>query len=109
MEINITAQPQATIVAVTGRLDALTSEEFERQCTEALGSAPAMVIDLKELQYISSAGLRAILKLVKLSQAQKRELLLCSLQPAVLEVFKLSGFAGFLRLVDDQAAALTLL
>lgn len=110
MEIKIKVQPQATVVEVAGRLDALSSEDFERQCTEALTECEsALVIDLKELQYISSAGLRAVLKLVKLSQAQKRQLILCSLQPAVLEVFKLSGFAGFLRLTDDQAAALALL
>lgn len=109
MEINIKVQLKATVVEASGRLDALSSEDFERQCTSALAECQALIIDLKELQYISSAGLRAILKLVKLSQAKKQQLILCSLQPAVLEVFKLSGFAGFLRLTDDQNAALNLL
>ena len=112
MEITNTTLEKATVIHVTGRLDALNNEKFELQCTEMIDSLNTnIIVDLSQLQYISSAGLRSILKLVKYCQQKKLSLMLCSLQPSVFDVFKISGFATFLKIFNsiDEAVALSLI
>lgn len=107
MEIKVTNEVNATIVQVVGRIDALSAPSFETQATTLLESCPgALIIDFCDLQYISSAGLRAILKLVKESKARKTKFLLCNMSKSVFDVFKLSGFASFLNIENSREEAL---
>jgi stage II sporulation protein AA (anti-sigma F factor antagonist) len=72
-------------------------EKGERQC----------VLDLGQLDYISSAGLRVVLMLAKRLKQSSGQLVLCSLQPQVHEVFDISGFLSILTVVDSRPAALS--
>jgi anti-anti-sigma factor len=99
-----------TVVVLQGRLDFGTAPAFEKQLQEALaggGSAPARVIlDCAALDYVSSAGLRAILLAARASQRAGITFALCALTPAVREVFDLSGFSRIITVHPDRAAAL---
>lgn len=84
-----------TTLALTGRLDTVTAPELEKALTELLPRADSLVLDMGSLEYISSAGLRVILKAYK-ALAAKGGLQLTGVQEAVREVFDITGFSDFL-------------
>jgi anti-sigma B factor antagonist len=97
MEISQRTEGAIRIVAVEGRLDSTTSPEFEETLFEAIGDgARHLIVDCRLLAYISSAGLRVILKAAKDLKRSEGRLELCALQDYVREVFEISGFDSFL-------------
>jgi anti-sigma B factor antagonist len=83
-----------------GRLDSNTSQSFEKRLLEAISDgARSVIIDFKELDYISSAGLRVILKATKTIKRQDGKIMLCAMQDYVKEVFEIAGFDSFLPIV----------
>ena len=61
-----------------------------------------MIIDFKDLDYISSAGLRVILKATKALKREDGKMLLCDMQDYVKEVFEIAGFDSFLPIVGTM-------
>lgn len=95
------------VLAATGRLDSNTSRAFEEQLLGQVDSrTPYLVVDCAGLDYVSSAGLRVLLKAAKQSKAAKTRLALCALQPQVREVFDISGFSSIFAIHDDRPAAI---
>jgi anti-sigma B factor antagonist len=58
-----------------------------------------MIVDFKDLDYISSAGLRVILKTTKALNREEGKIMLCTMQDYVKEVFEIAGFDSFLPIV----------
>ena len=110
MEVIVTEQDGIAIVELAGRMDATTTPEFEN-ATRALLEAgkQRLLIDMSRLEYISSAGLRGILGLVKALKACAGKLAFCSLQPMTAEVFRISGFNAMLTVRDSRQEALAAL
>ena len=99
MEIREERVKDAVVLHATGRLDAHTAATFESALIERLDKKPArLVIDLEGVEYISSAGLRAILVAVKRGKALGCPLAACGLRPNIREVFDLSGFGNLIPL-----------
>ena len=95
-------------VDVKGRIDGSTAVAFEEAIRNALEETDrAMIMDFRELAYISSAGLRVILLTAKSLQSQDAKLVLCSLSEQIREVFKISGFDKLLPIHDTKADART--
>ena len=95
------------LLAPTGRLDANTSAQFEKEVTTELGQpGRGMVMDFSDLGYVSSAGLRVVLLAAKKVKAAGGSFVLCGLTPAVAEVFKISGFLSILTVEPHRDAAL---
>ncbi len=105
MEINTREQDGRTVVELSGRLDNSTAPEFERRCAALVdGGSRAVILDLGHLEYLSSAGLRAILAIAKRLQAVGGKLSACALTGLVKEVFTVSGFDSMVPVaasVDD--------
>lgn len=98
---------ETVIVAVKGRIDAVAASDFEQQMSDLLAQGEKrIVLDMSELEFISSAGLRSILVMVKKLKGQDGGLALAAMTPTVLKVFKLSGFAAILPLSDTVESAL---
>jgi len=99
-----------TMVIPEGRLDFGTASAFEKQLQGVLAAAGTVaarvIIDGAALEYVSSAGLRAILLAARASQKAGIAFALCALQPAVREVFELSGFSSIIAIHPDRATAL---
>ena len=96
----------ATVVAAAGRIDSSTSSLFEDELARVLDRASsALVIDLTEVEYMSSAGLRVLLMTAKKAKAAGERLILCGLSPHIREVFDVSGFSSIFDIADDAAAA----
>ncbi len=81
------------VFALNGRLDASsTDQELERVRTAIDGGLRHILLDMAEVSFMSSSGLRALLLLRKNVLAHNGVLRLCALQPQVLEVFSITGF-----------------
>jgi len=107
MEIIETKQGDASVFKILGRLDSNTSPDLEERISETMNNGTInMVLDFEALEYISSAGLRIILKTTKDLKRQNGQLILCSMQDYVREVFEISGFDSFLPIAPSLDDAL---
>ena len=107
MEITLEKQDAISVFKLNGRLDSNTSQGFEEKIFSAItDGSKQMVIDFKDIDYISSAGLRVILKATKALNREKGKIMLCSMQDYVKEVFEIAGFDAFLPIVENREEAL---
>lgn len=81
-------------VVPQGRLDARTVSALESALESALSQSPRLVVDMSEVPYISSGGLRALMAARRRARAQGGDLRLCGLNERVEEIFDLIGFAA---------------
>ena len=84
-------------VAITGRLDTLSSPDFEKEMEPAIQGITDLVIDLKNLDYISSAGLRVLLGLAQTMEDQGK-MVVTNPNDAVMDVFSVTGFDDILTI-----------
>lgn len=84
-------------LAVAGRLDTITAPELETVVDSVLDGATDLVFDMSELEYISSAGLRVILKAQK-AMNKKGSMKLTGVNDSVMEVFDITGFLDILTI-----------
>lgn len=97
LKIEKTLTDTAATVALEGRLDTGTAPALEAELETLLPNATALTIDLAKLEYISSAGLRVILKTQK-EMSRKGGMKLVHVPEAVMEVFDITGFVDFLTI-----------
>lgn len=107
MELKTHAEENALVVIVIGKMDAVTAPAYvERLKEELAGGAVRLVVDCTGLEYVSSAGLRAILTISKELRLKGGEQAYCALRDQVKEVFEISGFASIIPIHDTREAAL---
>ena len=107
MEIIEENQSGINIFKLNGRLDSNTSQGFEKKIFQAIDDGSKnMIIDFKDLEYISSAGLRVILKATKALKREEGKMMLCDMQDYVKEVFEIAGFDSFLPIVGTMDDAI---
>lgn len=85
-------------VAVAGSLDTLTSPELEKELEPALAGVTELVMDLKDLEYISSAGLRVLMGAAQV-MAKQGEMTVTNVQDEVMKIFKLTHFTDIFHIV----------
>ncbi len=107
MEIIEGMQNDINIYRLIGRLDTNTSPRFEQKLFQAISEgAKNMVVDFKDIDYISSAGLRVILKANKALQREDGRIMLCSMQDYVRQLFEVTGIDSFVAIVATMDDAL---
>ena len=107
MEIATRKEGGAMVVSVTGRIDAVTAPEFEKGLSALIaGGDMVLLLNLNDLEYISSAGLRSILSTAKQLKATGGTLLFCGLKGPVKDVFKISGFGSIFKIFETEEEAL---
>jgi anti-anti-sigma factor len=107
MEIDTRKTKNALVLTVAGRLDAVTSPEFEKRLSEVISQGEtALVIAFSGVEYISSAGLRSILAAAKMLKQKRGTIVFTGLRGSVEEVFKISGFWSLFKVFDSEEAAL---
>lgn len=108
MDIQTLKETKATVVTVTGRLDAVTAPAYEEAVNELInGGEIAFVVDFAGLDYISSAGLRGLLVMAKQLKGRGGKVRFANVKGTVKEVFDISGFATIFQMDDSVAAALS--
>ena len=107
MEIKTRREKEATVVAVKGRLDASSAPQFEKEISDLItGTMAHFVVDLGQLEYISSAGLRVILSIAKQLEKKGGKIFLANLTDQVQEVFEISGFSAIIPIHSSVDSAL---
>jgi anti-sigma B factor antagonist len=107
MEITHEKQGNVLVMAITGRLDTITSKTLEDRLIPLIEAGETRVlIDFATLDYISSAGLRVLLLAArKVSQGNGR-IALCTLRPPIKTVFDIAGFSTVFPLFASRDDAL---
>lgn len=99
MEYNIDKQDTTVNVTVSGRIDTTTAPQLEEALLPEIDDAKEVVIDFKDLEYISSAGLRLLLMLQKKMNAVKGSFKIMNVNDFVMEVLEMTGFKDILTIV----------
>ena len=97
MTIEIKRNEAQTIIELVGRLDTITAPALDKTINEDVLDTRDLVLDVKGLEYISSAGLRVLLGAQKRMQkiGSMRVINVCE---AVMEIFEMTGFADILTI-----------
>ena len=97
MTINKEKNNGILTLAIEGRLDTVTAPELEKVVNEETADVRELILDMKGLEYISSAGLRVLLAAQKKMNKQGA-MKLTAVCDAVMEVFEMTGFADILTI-----------
>ena len=95
MTIEIKKTAEQTIIEIVGRLDTITAPALDKTIHEDIGDTKNLVLDVKGMEYISSAGLRVLLSAQKKMQkiGSMKVIHVCE---EVMDVFEMTGFADIL-------------
>ena len=108
METSKRKDKGALVISLKGRLDSVTSPMLEKDLADLMaGGERFLVMDLGDLEYISSAGLRSILVVVKRLKEKQGKLVLASLKSVVREVFEISGFSTIIPIFGSVDSAIS--
>lgn len=97
MEIIKNANGEALTVQVVGRLDTTTAPSLEAELKDSFDDTDSLVLDFKDLEYVSSAGLRVILMAQK-TMSKKGGMRLINVNSVVMDVFEVTGFVDILTI-----------
>jgi len=106
MQIICNKHERALVMALTGRMDRIAALEFDKSFTEWLKNGERyFVVDMKELEYISSAGLRSLLSANQQLKDSNGQIRLCNVGGLVKDVFVISGFESLFPMYHSFADA----
>ena len=97
--LNITQKKKDTqlLIALEGRLDTVTAPRLETELNASLDGITDLIIDMKDLEYISSAGLRVLLSAQKTMNKQG-SLVIRNVSDLIMEIFEVTGFVDVLTI-----------
>lgn len=99
MNINVTNTPDLLTIALAGRLDTATSPDFDNQVAQYLTPANVkdIVIDCSELEYISSAGLRSLIIVLKAAKDAGHTVRLTGVKEQIRTVLDMTGISSLFK------------
>jgi len=98
LTINKTVESGKAVLAPEGRLDTVTAPELEKEVKAILPDITELTLDLKKLEYISSAGLRVLLSAQK-AIGGKGTMTVVNVNETIAEIFEVTGFSDILTIV----------
>lgn len=106
--MNVTILPESgvTRVVLEGSIDGKTAPQIREELSPTLQQTQNLVIDMSQVDYLSSAGLRLLLLLYREITARKGKLVLLRVSPEIRTVMSHTGFLSFFTLADSQQEAL---
>ena len=97
MEINKTIEGDTLIIAPVDKIDTNTAPELDKEITSSLDGITNLVLDMKDLNYISSSGLRVLLSAHK-TMLRRGSMVIKNVGSRVMEVFEITGFDCILNI-----------
>lgn len=95
------------VVSTQGRLDGAASATFAERLEALISSQPKILIDFSGVDFVTSAGLRAVLAVLKKVKAANGILALCGVQPAVREILDITGLTPMMQIFASRSDGLT--
>jgi len=106
MQITEKIIEEVHIISISGRIDTITSKDLEAKLKEAIEERKEkIIINLAEVDYISSVGLRVLLAALKGQKQNQGSIPLVSLQPFVQNIFKITGLDKMFQIFPTDEAA----
>ena len=107
MGLSVERSDGILIAMAEGRVDGSNAQEFQGALTDAIDPEDrAVVLDLGQITYISSAGLRVILLTARSLRRRDAKLAVCSLSASIREVFEISGFDKIIPVRESRPDAI---
>ena len=107
MTIESTTQGNARVVKLSGRMTEEMALQLEQASQDLQGAGlDHLVLDIAELQYVSSLGLRSFVRVAKSFHGTGKAALLCGMKGVVKEVFEMAHMGGLFKTFDSVDAAL---
>lgn len=97
MTINKQEADNELVIFPNGRIDTVTAPTLESEIKNSIGNKESLILDFKDVEYISSAGLRVLLSAQKV-MAKQGEMKLRNVNENVMEVFEITGFGDILTI-----------
>lgn len=97
MTLSKTVDGEKLTIAIIGTLDTATAPKLEEEVMASTKGIHSLVLDLAQLEYVSSAGLRVLLKAQKMMNKQG-DMIIVNASETIKEVFELTGFIDILKL-----------
>ena len=97
METVLKQENKKLTVFVSGKVDSTTAPALEKTVLENLDGITELVLDLKDMPYTSSAGLRVFLKIQK-AMNKKGKMTVIHICEEVMDIFEMTGFSDFLSI-----------
>ena len=97
MTLNTNLDGTTLTIEIIGRLDTTTAPQLDEEITASIGGINKLVLDFGQLEYISSAGLRVLLKSQK-AMSRQGKMVIVNASETIREVFELTGFMDILTL-----------
>jgi len=106
LEVRNEVADGVALCRIVGKIDALTGPDLQAAAGSAInGGHPRIIFDMREVTYISSAGLRVIVLTAKHAKAANGGLAVFGLQPAISEVFEIAGLRTVIPIVSSETEA----
>ena len=106
MEIKITDIDQIKVIEVTGDIDASTAPAAQEKILPAAKSGLPVLLDLTDVPYMSSAGLRVLLSIYRQMTAEAVDFVLVGLSEEIQDTMSVTGFLNFFTICETRAAGL---
>lgn len=97
------------VVSLDEKLDASAATAMDEKLMHFLKESKGLILDLKNLSYLSSGGMRLFIKLSKQAKSENKQMALCGLSKTIVETLEMTGFLPFLNVFPDVQMALTTL
>lgn len=92
-----------TVLKIQGRIDTIHSSALEGEVNQLFENGEKeLIFNCSGVDYISSSGLRVFLVAQKKAISINGKLYLCNMQPAIQEIFRISGFSNLFRIFNTQ-------
>jgi anti-anti-sigma factor len=108
MELTEQKKENHVVIGIHGRLDTTNYSQLEKKLMDLIDSGSnRILVDCKNMDYVSSSGLRVFLMALKKITQAGGKFMLCSLQENIREIFEISGFSSIFEICSetDEAAA----
>ena len=100
MEINEVSQDETIVLSISGEIDGTNVDEFENRVNDAADRTSSLVLDLGNLEYVSSAGLRVFLTLQKKVKQRGDSVIIKNVNEEVMDIFSVTGFVKLLNIEE---------
>jgi len=101
MQVTQETREDWRVAAVRGRIDSETADDLEDQLRKVIAENARVAVDFRGVDYISSAGLRAIIQAARAAQGRNAEFVVCQLSAPVKKVFDMSGMGQILKVQGE--------
>ena len=98
MKLNKEMNGKELTIEIEGRVDTITSPELDQMINDSAKNAESLVLDFANVEYISSAGLRVLLKAHK-AMSKKSGMTIKNAGEDIQEIFEITGFTDILNIV----------